>query len=169
MAENFPTLNGEAQSWANIAVIVQGYGGTELTAADLKDLSWSETVEVGEQRSTGGKLKARTVGQNKCEAKATFYADGYDALLENLAAIAVARGFVDPTGAAKVSLVGFDVLIQHTPMDQSYLVEKKLEGCRLLSDSGSHSEGTDAETIEVGLNPVRVSRKTKAGTWVVLL
>lgn len=169
MAENYPTLNGEAQSWSNISVIVQGYGGVELPAADLKDISWGETVEVGEQRSTGGKLKARTVGQNSCEAKATFYADGYDALIDNLATIAIALGRVDADGAARISLVGFDVLIQHTPVDQSWITEKKIMGCRVLSDAGSHAEGTDADTHEVSLNPVKVMRKTKSGKWVVLL
>lgn len=169
MSEDFPTLNGEAQGWFNAQIFVQGYGGVELAAADLKDISWSETVEVGEQRSTGGRLKARTVGQNKCEAKATWYADGYDAFITNLATIANALGRVDSSGAAQISLVGFDILIQHTPLDQSWITEKKIMGCRMLSDSGQSGEGTDAETVETGLNPTRIMRKTKSGLWVVLL
>ena len=169
MAESYPTLNGEAQSWTNIRVAITPYDGTELDAADLSDISWSGTIEVGEQRMTGGRLKARTAGMPKCEAKATFYADGYDRLIDALAKVAIAKGFVNAAGAARIALVKFDVLIMHTPIDQSTIKSVLLEGCRLLTDSASMSEGTDADKLEVSLNPVEVTRTTTTGQKVVLL
>jgi hypothetical protein len=167
-AESYPTFDGEAQSWADIKVTLQPYGGAELAAGSISDVSLGVSVERGEQRSAGGALVALTGGQETCEGSITWYADGWDAAQEALAAVAIAKGWVDGNGTARIGKVPFDVVIQHELVDGS-IRQVDMKGCRLNGHSSDFTEGTDADKIETPVSVMRIVRRTAKGTAVSML
>jgi 2-polyprenyl-6-methoxyphenol hydroxylase-like FAD-dependent oxidoreductase len=155
MAESFPSLNGVAQSWADIGVTITVTGGTSSRTDDIVDISYGTTVEVGEQRGVGMEVKKRTRGQRAYEGKITFYADGMRSMLAALAAAAPS----DAAGFKDTSQVVFDVLIQHSPPGAEEIGEVQLLGCRLLTRNASHAEGTDPDKREGTLSVGRIIEK----------
>lgn len=168
MGSSYPTLDGFAQSWADIVVTASPYGGGQINVEDISDISCERTVETGEQRKTGGDLVATTVGSAKYTAKSTFYASGYEALLDELAKQAIAMGRVTAGGEAQVSLVRFDILIQHTVIGTTDIRKKEIMGCRIIKDAFSGSEGNDPDKLEIDLHPMRIVYTVK-GKRIVLL
>lgn len=146
MASEYPTLNGVAPSWADIGVQFPIYGGNSVVTNDIAAVKWSDKVDVGTLRGTsGGKKLRRTTGQYDADATITFYKDGW-------------RTFRDALKAknAKISLVGFDVVISHTPPGDSGIHTVKILGCRVVGRSSDMSEGTDADKVEIPLNVMSV-------------
>ena len=160
----YPTLNGYAPSWADISTSATIYGGPLLEMAAYKSLDWSSTVEEGRQKgASGGRDMYRTTGQVKYAAKATLFRNGLRVLERGLMAMAPTRG-----NQRLISLVGFDILVQHTPPGELDIFVVKLVGCRLLSDAETYTEGVEAETADVELNPMYIT-KLIDGAEVVLL
>jgi len=150
MNQLYPALNDFEPSWADIAVTTTVYDGALLENTDISAISWGSTVEVGE-RTSGGRVMARTQGSVSYEASMTLYRGGYRRLLKALAEVAPTRG-----NQKLVSLVGFDVLIQHTPIGETEIYQTKIKGCRLLSSSNDNGEGNDPDKVEISLNPLEV-------------
>lgn len=149
----YPTLNDIEPSWADIAVTASVTGGALLDIADIAALKWSRKVEVGEKRgASGGRVMARTTGQASYEASATLYRSGMRSMLKALAAVAPTRG-----SQQIVSLVSFDILVQHTPPGESEIYQVKIKGCRYLGDSDDMKEGMDPDKIEITLNPIEIA------------
>lgn len=164
--QDFPTLNGEAQSWSNISATLTPHDGAILEVKDFSDVSWSRTVEVAEQRgASGGRPMRRSVGAVSYEAAMTLYASGYETLVEALMAQAPTRG-----NEVLISLVAFDLQIFHTPVvdPNEQIREVVLKGCRLLSDSFAGAEGVDADKIECGISVIKIA-KIVDGKEVVLI
>ncbi len=160
----FPTLNDIEPSWADIAVTATVSGGSLLSIADIASIKWTRKVEVGEKRgASGGRVMARTTGQASYEASATLYRSGMRNLLKALVATAPTRG-----NQAIVSLVAFDILIQHTPPGESEIYQVKIKGCRYLGDSDDMKEGMDPDKVEVTLNPIEIANIIN-GQEVVML
>lgn len=150
--QEYPTLNDLAPSWADIVTSFTIYGGSLLETTDYSAINWSSSVEVGEKRgASGGRVMARTSGAASHEASATFYRSGFRKLLRALMEKAPVRG-----NQRLVSLVGFDVLIQHTPVGETEIYQTKIKGCRLLGASASMAEGVDADVLELTLNPIEI-------------
>lgn len=142
MAQEYPTLNDVAPSWADVKIDIPVYGGATVQTSDIAAVKWSDKVEVGTVRGTsGGRKKARTTGQYDAEATITFYKAGWATMRAALA-----------SKNPKISLVGFDILIQHTPPGESGIHKVKVVGCRVLGRSGESTEGTDPEKIEIPLS-----------------
>ena len=162
--QSFPSINDFAVSWADIAITFTVPGGLTLTGDDVASIKWSRKVDVGEQRgASGGRVMARTLGSGTQEASANFYRPGLSKLEDALAAVAPSRG-----NQKIISAVGFDILIQHTPLGSSLIYTTKIKGCRYLGDSDDNKEGNDADQIEVTLNPIEIVR-IKNGVEIVLL
>lgn len=148
----YPTLNSYAPSWADIATTYTIDGGDLIEMSAFDDISMSDTVEIGEQRgASGGRVMFRTTGSKKSEAKATFFRSGFRQLVRGLVKKAPERG-----NQKMISLVGFDILIQHTPPGESDIYVAKIKGCRLLGRSWTFAEGNDADKVEVTLNPMEI-------------
>ena len=160
MAEEYPILQGEAQSWANIMVRATLYDGPQIELADIAAISWENPVERGLQRRTNGQVKARTRGQSSPTAKLSFYADGAQNFIDQLITIASAKGYVD-NGEALYGMVNFDIVIQHQMIGESEIRQVELLGCCLGKDMADHSEGTDADKNELELSVVSVVRVVK--------
>lgn len=153
MNNDFPVLDGIVPSWADIIVRATPSGGPLINISDIKSIETDVTVTVGEQRgASGGRVMARTTGAVAYTAKATLYRSGYDDLIEKLAALAPVRGGKQQL----ISLVHFGITVQHTPPGSSKIFEYRIKGCRLLGRNLASAEGTDAQTVDVVLNPLEI-------------
>jgi hypothetical protein len=149
MATEFPTLNEVEPSWADIRVNFPIYGGQTVVTPDIAAIKWSDKVEVGTVRGTnGGRKSKRTTGQYDCDGAITFYRSGWGIFRTALA-----------TRNKKISLVGFDIIIQHTPPGVADILSVKILGCRILGRSLDMAEGSDAEKIEIPINPMRIEEE----------
>jgi hypothetical protein len=162
--QQYPSLNDIEPSWADIAVTFTISGGALLQMADIAAIKWSRKVEVGERRgASGGRVMARTTGQGSQEASATLYRSGVRRLLKGLVSQAPTRG-----NQAVISLVSFDILVQHTPPGETEIYQTKIKGCRYLGDAHDMKEGTDADKLELTLNPIEIANIIN-GQEIVLL
>lgn len=155
--QSYPTLNGEAQSWANIEVKSTLYDGPSIDLSDIVGLDWDISAERGTQRMTNGAIKAFTRGQSTPTGKISFYADGCVSFIEKLIDIAISKGFVE-NGEAKYGMIAFDVIIQHTPLGATGIRQVELLGCQVSKDAASYAEGTDADKNDLEIVVKRVVR-----------
>lgn len=153
MNQAYPSLNDIEPSWADISVTAQVIGVSLLSIADIAAIKWSRKNEVGEKRgASGGRVMSRTTGQGSQEATATLYRSGKRNLITALAAVAPQRG-----NQSLISLVSFDIIIQHTPPGSFDIFEVWLKGCRYLGDSDDMKEGFDPDKVEITLNPIEIA------------
>lgn len=167
VAQQYPTLNGNAPSWADIEITINVGGGVTLKNIDIKSIKWSSKVERGEQRgASGGRVIKRTTGSITHEGSWEIYKSGIKAII---GAIAAAPG-VRTRGASKlVSLVDFDISIAHDTPGDPDIVREVMQGCRLTSFESSMAEGNDAEIVPMDLAPIRNFIVLADGTTVELL
>jgi hypothetical protein len=152
MATNeFPVYDAIAPSWADISVKASPYGGALVELADVAAVNTGCTVEVGLQRSPGGRIKKRTTGQVDYEASLTVYQGGYHPFMRSLGALAPTRN-----GQKILTLVHFDIQMLFTPPGSVEIYERHVRGCRLTSNALNPAEGTDANKIEIGLSCIQV-------------
>src|SRR5690349_10768406 len=148
----YPVLDGVAPSWADIVVKIAGAETPLIEMADIKSINTSCSIEVGEQRgASGGRVLKRTTGSSKHEASMVLYYSGFRKLLQNLKEAAPLRG-----NQRVVGLVHFGIQFQFQPPNDSAIYEVRIKGCRYLGRDLNPSEGTDAQTVDVKLNPLEV-------------
>jgi hypothetical protein len=146
MASEYPTLNEVAPSWADIKITLPIYGGQSVESTDIASVKWSDKVTPGVVRGTsGGRKKARTVGDYESDASITFYRQGWETFREALASKNKA-----------ISLAGFDILIQHTPPGYTGILKTKIVGCRVVGRTADMAEGSDADKVEVPIDCMRI-------------
>jgi hypothetical protein len=148
----FPVLDGVAPSWADVVAKLTGTGITLLEMKDIAAISTTRTLEVGELRgASGGRVIKRTTGSASYEASVTLYRAGFQKMLRTLMAAAPRRG-----NQALVSLVHFNIQVQHTPPGDTEIYERRIKGCRVMGDTLATAEGTDADQVEVPLSVIEV-------------
>ena len=146
MAGEYPTLNEVEPSWADVRVSLPVYGAQTIITPDIAALKWSDKVEVGTVRGTnGGRKTKRTTGQYDCDASVTFYRSGWRLFRAALAA-----------RDSRISLVGFDIIVQHTPPGSTDIFMVKIVGCRITGRSHDMAEGADAEKVELPINAMLI-------------
>jgi hypothetical protein len=143
----YPLLDGFAPSWADCTLKIQATGVSLLTARDIKSINSGSTVEVGTQMA-GGRPKQTTSGSVSHEGSFTLYLSGALLFERALKDAAVAAGFVRDGGVAQLSLVHFQIDYVFTPPGSTQIWERRMKGCRLLSDAEAPAEGTDATTVD---------------------
>ncbi len=164
----FPSVQEQECSWADIKVTFLVAGGSTIPLVDLEAIKWSRKVEVGESRGTsGGRVMKRTAGAESVEASASVTRAGHARLMEGLEEAAVSA---DQIRGDQVILSGvaFDVTVQHTPLGSDRIYEAKLVGCRYLGDSSDMKQGNEADMIELTLNPMQILTKSSSGKWISL-
>jgi hypothetical protein len=72
-------------------------------------------------------------------------------LIEELMKVAPKRG-----NQRLISLVHFGVAVLHTPPGSTRIFEYRIKGCRLLGRAIAGEEGTDADTVDLVLNPLEI-------------
>lgn len=166
MAESYASLIDFASSYASAKVAITPYGGTALDDTDVAAISHSGSVEVGVQKS-GGRVKARTEGEVTYEASITLYRSGLKKLIA--AMVEAAPEYAKRGNQIRISLVGFDIDIHHSPPGNPAMSHVRIKGCRLLGYSDDMAEGPDADQIELTLNPIENVNVLDDGREVVLL
>ena len=147
---DYPVYNGIAPSWADVIVRVSPDGAPLIDVKDITAINTGSKVEVGEARA-GGRVMKRTTGSKSDTATMTLLREGYQKLVRGLKDLAPQRG-----NQRLISLVHFGIQIQHTPPGSDEVFEVRLKGCRLLGRDLNGAEGTDADTVEVELNPLEI-------------
>lgn len=149
---DYPILNGIAPSFADIALKITPDGGPILDTKDFAALSDGRSIEVGEQRgASGGRVMRRTAGQISNEASITFYRSGYQKFYRELAKLAPTRG-----NQKVLRFVHFSVQIQHTPIGDFEVYDRRWRGVHILGDGLNAAEGTDADQIEVPVGVIEI-------------
>jgi len=143
----YPLLDGFAPSWADCTLKIQPSGVALVTARDMKSINSGSTVEVGTQMA-GGRPRQTTVGAVSHEGSFTLYLTGAQIFERALKDAAVAAGYVRDGGVVQLSLVQFQIDYVFTPPGTTAIFERRMKGCRLLSDAEAPAEGTDATTVD---------------------
>lgn len=147
-----PNVDETECSWADIAVTSRITGGPLVELRDIAAIKSSRSVDVGVRKGTsGGRIMARTAGEVSYDASITFYKGGLRRFKQALMSVAPTRG-----NQVLISLVTFDVLVQHTPLGSEAIYQRKIRGCRYLGDSEDLGEGVDADQTEVTINPIEI-------------
>lgn len=155
--EEYPTLQGDAPSWADIETDHIIYDGEIVSTKDYQAINWERTVEVGELRgASGGRVRRRTRGQVSYTLSVTYYKDGARRMRDALAATALAKGYVDAQGRPQISRVPFSLLSKHSVDGDARIHTMLAQGLRWLGESGTSTEGVDAETVEVTFSPMEI-------------
>lgn len=143
MEQEYPTLNGIEPSWADLSVSFPIYGGITHITKGIKGVKWNDGVEVGEVRepgSRGGVVKT-TTGRYSCECSMTFYRSAWRQFKKALA-----------QKNKRISIVGFDLIILHTPPGEEEIYNTKLSGLRVLTRGQDMTEGVEPDTIEIAMH-----------------
>lgn len=149
---DLPVLNGIVPSWADIKVVMTGLGTPLLDMKMITAINNGSTVEIGKSKgASGGRNMYRTTGAVEEEASMTLLRGGWTQLLRNFRALAPLR-----QNQRAISLVHFDINVLHTPPGSIEIFEYRIKGCRVAGRSFADAEGTDAQAVEVPLNPIQV-------------
>ena len=160
----FPLLNGVAQSWSDIGITLQLHDGPQKIDLDFADLKHESLVEVGEMYGvSGGRIMRRTTGRVKDTASMTLYVGSADTFEETLCDVAPTRG-----DEHLISLVYFDIIVQHTPPGATDIRKIEILGCRWIKRAEAYAEGVDPDKSEIDLSIAKIV-KTINGKKSVLL
>lgn len=154
MNNEFPVLDGVAPSWADVIVKASPTAsGSLIDVKDIQSINTGTTVEFGEVRgASGGRVRKRTTGSVSQEASWVLYREGYQQLLRALKDLAPKRG-----NQRAISLVHFNIQVQHTPPGSTEIFEYRIKGCRIAGRNLNGAEGVDADVVEVALNPIEIA------------
>lgn len=148
---DYPAYNSVTPSWADISFKLSSTGIALFEMRDIAAIDLDPTVELGEQRGTGGRLMARTAGQSKYAGRIAFYLTGYQKALRSLKAVAPLKA-----GQRQVGLVHFNIQVAHTPVGDTEIYQRVGRGCRLIGAPKKSKEGTDAEQVECALSVAQI-------------
>jgi hypothetical protein len=164
VSQEYPLLDGNAPSWADITTTINVQGGGSFKDIDYKELKWSSTVARGEQRgASGGRVIRRTTGELTEAGSAIYYRSGLRKLLKEIYPLAPVRG-----NQRLVSLVTFNVVVLHTVPGDDEIYHHEMRGCRLSSFDATMTQGTDAEEVAMDLAPLS-NVQIIGGVEIVLL
>jgi len=151
--QSYPTLAGWAPSWADIRLTYGIYEGKLSDLIDFHSLDWGVKIDIGEQRgASGGIVLRRSVGSRKLdEVKMGCYFSGLTQLKRHLMEKAPSR-----RDTKLVGLVGFDLRVQFSLVDDAEIFDYGIEGCRLVGEQYKIAEGADPGKIDASLNPIEV-------------
>ena len=143
----YPILDRIAPSWADVSCKMQPLGGSLLVTRDFKSINSGATLDIGSQMA-GGRVKQTTFGQLSNTFSFTLYLSGAQQFEKSLRDAAIAAGYVRDGGVVQIGLVFFQFDYLFTPPGSDDIYERRLKGCRLISDAEASAEGTDAMTVD---------------------
>ncbi len=150
------TINGSAPSWSNARITFNVVGAAPIDDIDMKALNFDVSIERGEQRGQGGRLKKHTDGMSTPTASMTLYQEGMKNLKRGLMAAAIAGNLLDDAGRPRLGLVVFDIIAKHSMDGNPDIDEHRVVGCKLGKDARAFAEGADANVVECDLHPLNV-------------
>lgn len=124
---------------AELDIMVNGESVASIEG--ITDISYQDSVEVGEMRGRGRKVMAMTDGELSTEGSITVYRYAYDQLVEVCRTLGL--GWYD---------LRFDVVVVYSHGD-SLARTDRVTGCRFGGREQSHSAGPDPLVVTL---PLRV-------------
>jgi hypothetical protein len=170
---DFPLINGEAPSWADVQLIVSpprlavgGAAGAAIggavtavagaLAGSLAAIKMVQAINTGVSVETetvhvGGVPVAETTGQLTNSASVVFYRAGYQDLLTRVSLIAPMRG------AQKVlRSVVFDMNYQYSLPGSVSIYETRIKNLFLTGREMNDSQGNAAQLVTVNIKPRQI-------------
>jgi len=167
--QDYPSVDGDECSWADIGLTIQMQNAQSVPWTDVEAFKSGVKLDVGQSRGTsGGRVMKETAGAESSEASITVTRSGEALLIEQLEQAAVALGLTRGD-EVMIGRVRFSILAQWTPLGSSRIYATRLTGCRYKGFSDDAKQGTDPDSIEITLNPIKIARKSKTGKWITLL
>jgi hypothetical protein len=165
ISQEYPTIDGFASSWADIAIDFSVVGGQSLSITGIKSIKSSRKLEEGKQMGvSGGRVLATTVGSATHEASAVFYRNGLSQLIDALVEVAPNRG-----SQKIISRVRFDILVKYSQEGSERIYQRKYKGCGYAGDTDDDQDGNDVNTVDVPLNPLEIVNILENGTEIALV
>ena len=164
-AEDFPLLNGQYLSWAEIQPVISIFGGLDVKTKDFKEIDHSDTLAPGVARGVGPGKRGRTVGIYDADASMTMYKASAANFQAQLLKVAQANGH------SRIALVVFDLIMNWSPLDGvGQVYTTKILGARIKERSGKNSaDSADASVIEIPLDVLRIEEIDPLGNILTLV
>jgi hypothetical protein len=141
---DFPTIQGQHVSWAEIYPTPQIWGGETIQTRDFKAVDFDDSLIPAKVRGTGPFAISRTVGEHDANASITMYF---------AAAIRLMTALKNATTDGKIGLAVFDLPISWTPLDGiGDVYSVRLVSCRLTKRALKNAPGPEATAIEMPLS-----------------
>jgi hypothetical protein len=153
-SNSYPVYNGVEPSWADVLITTTGDNIVLAEMKDLASIKMGRSVEVG-LKKFGGRVMSRTTGEQSQEFSWVFYRLGYQRFLRSLMAQAEAKNF-KRGNQLRISLVTFNVQVQHTPPGSNEIFDRRAKGLRVIGDSMDLGEGVDADKVEVPVSVIEI-------------
>lgn len=137
----YPYVTGFRHGFASVAAVFKLPDGKSLSFRGFKTINYSRTRTRGWVRGNHPDPIAKTRGENEYSADCEVYLAEYQALLKELGA-----GYGDKPFSVFVQMVeaGFET------------VQDELIGCTFDTTEASPSQGPDALTRKITLNPIKI-------------
>lgn len=149
--QEFPLIDGQIVSWAEIGLSLEVMGGVSFQTKDFSAVSFSDKLDPGKVRGVGPRIIGRTVGEYDCDASLSMYFASFIYFQRALGALA------DSLYNGRVGLVPFDVPISWEPLGAvGEVFGAKLVGCRIAGRDFKASPSPDASVVEVPLSITRL-------------
>lgn len=169
-SQTFPFIDGLAPSWADLTVSMSpprppGAIGGALSAASqaasavginplvlsqIQAINTGTSLEIDNVRA-GGRVIARTTGEETCTASMAFYTGGFQEFLTRISTLAPLRGLQRRAG-----LVHFDLDYQYRLPNNPVLYGCRIKGCRFAGREKNSTTGNAADIVTVALSVIQV-------------
>lgn len=142
MARNeFPLIQGDYASWAQLGVALDIKGGSTVMTKDFSAVDWEDNVETAPVPGTGPEPIGSVTGAYTTAGSMSMYLDRFCAFQDALAA-----------KNSRIALVRFSIFLAWVPLDGDGVMKKcSLIGCKIMGRGNTNAPGTDATTITVPL------------------
>lgn len=158
---DYPLINGNPTSWANLKISHEIQGGPTFQTADFSALDFDQALDPSLVQGTGPMHRGMTVGVYSCNASMSMYLDQGLEFLKALQNAGGGRGY---------GLVMFDILASYTPYGVDGGVKSaRLLGCRVKGDAVKNAPGGDGLVLELPLAMSMMEWITPDGTILRLV
>jgi len=138
-------INGNRFDFSSIEIVING-----ITYAAVQEITYSHSLEPGQLRGTRADKLGRTRGQYDSEGSITMYKGDYQQMISALALVPpLLGGYMEKS---------FLVNVTYSEIQSGELVVDVLQGCRIVSDEDSHTQGSDALQVTANLDIMKLLR-----------
>lgn len=152
MSDDFPSIQGEYHSWAEIAIPLEIFGGKSFKTPDIAGIKWDETADPEDVPGIGPDPVGRTVGSVKRSGELSMW---------NASALEFMKELAKKN--RRIRLVKFDIPGKWEALDGEGVIHTfKLVGCRIAGRTFEATAG-DAAPSKV-VFPLSIARIELDGT-----
>ena len=141
MPAQYPDINGVRFDYSCVTVSLNA-----KSFRGIKSVNYNDSLEPGDVFGTGAQRIGRTRGQYKADGSIEFYEEEWRDFLASI-----------PKGVGTMEVV-FPVSVAYARRQGDPTHEDKLIGCRIKKIDDARQEGTEALTVKVDLDIMRVER-----------